>query len=462
VTQGDGNPETENGPDALAALGRRFLGGGAWAFAGRVVAGLGVLAANVLLARLLSPESFGAFVLAYSVVAIGAVAGHLGLAPAAVRLVAESEGKGQGRRAARAVSMSLAGGGVGALALALILVSPLGRWLAVDVAGSAALGPAMALVAAWAAAAVIQALVTENFRGLHDLRLATVFGGLSAGLLGPLAATFCLAAAWLTGMRLTLTEALLVFAATGALSAGLGVWRLRARAARLTGGGALGWTELAVIAAPLWVSSVALVLLSYADVWVLAALRPVEEVAVYGAASRLAAVMTLPFVILNAATAASIAQAHAQGGQAGLRPLLGALSALALLPALGMAAAFVFLGGWAMEIVYGTYYGAGAAVLGVLALGHLVNVWSGPCGIALMMTGNQSVMMLITLAGGTLTIAGAVVLGRVFGVLGVAWAVAGGTALYNLTLWRTAGRRTGIWTHASLRGFGALARSLRK
>ena len=52
-------------------LKRRLLTGGAWASGGKFVATLTAFATNALLARLLSPQDFGAYFLAFSVVLVG-------------------------------------------------------------------------------------------------------------------------------------------------------------------------------------------------------------------------------------------------------------------------------------------------------------------------------------------------------------------------------------------------------
>ncbi len=98
--------------------------------------------------------------------------------------------------------------------------------------------------------------------------------------------------------------------------------------------------------------------------------------------------------------------------------------------------------------VYGSYYGAGATILALLSAGQLVNVWSGSCGLTLIMSGHQSTMMKITVVCGLLNAAGALWLVRGYGGIGIAAATASATILQNLLMLMFAKKKTGVWTHA--------------
>jgi len=53
------------------------------------------------------------------------------------------------------------------------------------------------LMAGWIAIAVVQEITAETFRGFHDIRLATLLGGLAtSGKSGGLIRGFCCWASW--------------------------------------------------------------------------------------------------------------------------------------------------------------------------------------------------------------------------------------------------------------------------
>src|SRR5215217_4654089 len=97
----------------------RLLSGGAWAVSGKVGASMIGFATNVLLARMLSKQEVGAYVLALSIVSLGAVVGSLGLPKTVVALVAENVGLGRLERARRVIRTVLGIGVFGALGIGL-------------------------------------------------------------------------------------------------------------------------------------------------------------------------------------------------------------------------------------------------------------------------------------------------------------------------------------------------------
>src|ERR687893_624617 len=102
-----------------SSLRRRLLSGSTWAFGGKVGAmAMGVIT-NGLLARMLSPQEFGAYLLAFSIVAVGAVIGSLGLPKSVVRFVAENMILEQPGRARRVIYTAIGLGIAGALGVSL-------------------------------------------------------------------------------------------------------------------------------------------------------------------------------------------------------------------------------------------------------------------------------------------------------------------------------------------------------
>jgi O-antigen/teichoic acid export membrane protein len=141
------------------------------------VAALLVLAANALLARLLSPGELGAYFLAYSLVTVGALVGTLGLDLSVLRFVAESMALEQYDRTRRVLRVVFGLGLLGTLGagIAYLLLGHL-------VGGSLFHSPALVMVtgpvAAWMAIMALQTLFAASFRGFSNLFLATVFSGL--------------------------------------------------------------------------------------------------------------------------------------------------------------------------------------------------------------------------------------------------------------------------------------------
>jgi O-antigen/teichoic acid export membrane protein len=182
----------------------------------------------------------------------------------------------------------------------------------------------------------------------------------------------------------------------------------------------------------------------------LGAFRSQEEVAVYGAAARLVALISMPLLITNLVLPPIIAEMYVEGKTARLERTLRSFSTLCGIPSLLLLTAFVLLGGPILGLVYGSYYQSGTMVLVLLSAGKLAAVWTGSCGAVLQFTGHQKSMLWINLLISPLFIIGALLVVREYGPIGVASMTAAVTILQNVALVLVAKRKTGMWTHVSL------------
>lgn len=444
------------------------MSGGAWALGGKISLAVLGLASNALLARLLSPTDLGAYFLAYSAVSLGALLGCMGLDQVVVRLVAEGMGLNLPGRTRRVIRMVLCTGCLGALSVGLAYLL-FGDDLSRGVFQAPALAAITGLVAGWMVVATVQGLLGETFRGLHDIRLATVLGGQVTGTSSGLTTVSLLVASlfllWTFQGEATLATVVLLAACSGCVSAVLAGWllriRLRTLPPRRPGEPKLALLEVLSMGWPLLVLSVTTVALRQGDLWVLGAFRPQEEVALYGAAVRLVSMVIMPLVIINAIAPPVIASLYAQGRREDLQRTLRAMATLTGLPALFALLACSLFAGPLLGFVYGDYYRQGAVVLALLSAGQFVSVWAGSCGLALTMTGHQKAAMSIGIISGVATLGLALGVVSHFGLVGVAASASLGLALRNIAMWFVARRRTGMWTHAGLGSLSELLRGLR-
>lgn len=431
----------------LPSLKRRLLTGGAWAFGGRVVMLFTGLLSSALLARLLSPQDMGNYLLAFSIVSLGAVVGSLGVNQVAVRFVAESLGTNQSARARRAVGTVFRLGVPGAAGVGL-LYALFGDVLGSGLFNAPTLGALSGLVAVWIVVLTLQNLVAETFRGFHDIRHATVFGGLVTAFL----LVVCLGFLWWLGGRTALSTVVLLAVGSTCGSTLLAGWILHRKVASLPSQGPelrIPAGEVLRVAWPLLVASLTMFALVQADLWIVGAFRSQEEVALYGVAARVVSLVGMPLLIVNAVLPPVIAEMYAQNRKADLERAVRVTATLAGTPALLALITFALAGGPLLSFVYGDYYRAGAVVLALLSLGQLANVWAGSCGLMLAMSGHQTLLMVATGVCGAITVILALLVVGTYGATGVAAAAAGGLVLHNLAMWLGARLTTGIWTHIS-------------
>lgn len=453
-----GDPRVSDVAGTESTIGRRLAHGSLWALSGKLVAGIALLVSNFVLARMLTPAEFGAYLVLFSMVSIGSVFAQLGMGPTAVRLVAGYGASGRGGAVGAVIRLTVGLCALGAALTAGLVAGGLGTWFARELFGMPHLATIAALTGVWLAATAVHTMVAEVFRGFHDVRGAVLLGGTTGGLLAPSLATAAFLYWWRVHGEADLPGVLAITAGVAVLILVFGGWALRRRIHGAPDGDAVPPRTVIGIALPLWGSSLAAVVMIYADVWILGAVQGNEPAALYGAAARLAGLVALPFVIANAATAPLIAELYTRGELPVLQARLRAITTVSALPAVLGVALFVLAGGPLMAWLYGSYYRGGETVLAILAVGQLVNVLTGPCGLALMMTGRQLALLAITLVAGAVTVLVGAWAARHAGSTGLALAMSGGLAAQNVVTWWVLRAKTGLDTRvspASLRNWRA-------
>jgi len=370
----------------------------------------------------------------------------LGLNFSIVRLVAESLSLNQPGRAKGAIILTFAIVAGAILLLDVVLIAVPIPWLTEHVF----LGGRRVtvwLTAGWIAVFTLQLISAEVFRGMHDIRSASIFGGMVISILGALFFLVCL----LFAIHLTLTSAVVLSVMAGSVNflvAGLLISR---HVRTLQAKPLFHFKEILAISAPLWIANLTLLVLMQADVWILSTARGQDVVAIYGAAVRMTTFMTVPLLVVNSTLLPMISELYARRDQAELERTLRGTAALALIPALLGFIFFWVLGSRLMGLAFGNFYIAGLPVLLILSAGQLVNIAGGSCAYVLMMTGHQRDMMWITLLAGAVTVGTGFAAVHAYGALGVATGSAFGLTLQTVAMWLCTRWRLGIWTHCSLR-----------
>src|SRR5215204_1549572 len=221
-----------------SSLKRRLLSGSIWAVAGRFGGAMvGILIAS-LLTFVISPEEVGAYNLALSIVSFGALIGALGLPKTVVRLVAENAGLNRSWRTRRVIYTVLGLGIVGTLLTSLAYFLVLGDLIERRLFESPLLAGVTGLIAGWIAIAIVQEITAETFRGFHDIRWATLLGGLatagkSGGVIMRVLLLGVLVLLWVRSAETSLATVLLVSIGAGSASVVLSIWLLYGKVSSL-------------------------------------------------------------------------------------------------------------------------------------------------------------------------------------------------------------------------------------
>jgi O-antigen/teichoic acid export membrane protein len=423
-----------------------LLAGGSWVLAGKVVTAFSTLALNAILSRTLETRTYGLYVISFSLVTGAAMLSQLGLHSAVVRLIAESMGTDRQARARSAVTFAYRWMAVGVVVVSGFLLFGGGSWLARIVWDKPALAASMGLIAIWAALQSFQVLTSETFRGFHDIRLASLFGGVITGSLSVL----LLGLFALSGRPVTLNVTLALIVISSFSSLALGLFVLRRRVQSMVTGEQLEKRATFGIALPLWINALCAFGLNQSDVLILAAYRTETEVALYGPARMLVGMVIQSMMLVTLVVPPFIAEMYSRGEKKRLERMLRLTATLAGLPALAVLVVYIFFGEAILGLIYSDDYRGGATVLAILSTGRVVSVFAGSAAVTLGMTGHQKILMRITLIAGVITVGTALLVVERYGGVGVATVIASGVVLQHLMNWAAARRYTGMWTHVGL------------
>lgn len=459
LSVGEGELEEPATNTDLSRLEQRLVSDGMWAVGGKAVAAGSTFLLSVLITRLLSPTEVGAYFLALSVVTVAALAARVGLEKTILQLVAESLGADDEPRARAAVLRILAIAAVTVALFALALTLG-GAWMARRLFASEAMAGIGVLLAPWMAYLAFERLLAEAFRGFHDIPRASLYGGAVSRALCVLGLLVVL---WAGGATLRLVVLLTIGCGAIALGPAAAALRRKLRGLRRRATDSVSTARVLRTTWPLLVSNVTILVTGHADLWILGAFRPDTEVALYGVAVRLVLLVGMSLAIVNAVLPPLIGELYVQGQRDRLERVTRTLAAAAALPSVAVLAVFLVAGGPILELAFGPFYRGAALVLGLLSVAQMFNVWVGPCGYLLIMTGHQRDLMWSAILAGFIAIVGGVATVGPLGVVGVASAVALGTIVQQLSMLWLARSRCHIWTHASPRLlYRRLGRAIRR
>lgn len=411
----------------IAAMGLRF-GGASVQF---------VL--TFVVAAVLSQSAAGEFFLGYAVAIVLGSVGALGLHNLLLRDLSRCLSVAVSGYKITARSLQAAGLAAGCASMLLAVV-----WWGANAAGVDYVR-AHPVVMYVAPAGLFVALNTVAGHGLQALQKDV--GAVTALSLGVPLTTLLFIFAGTPG---TATGAALMFVASTAISAGITVAAVLALSRRGDRSRAdPSWQSIGQLywkARNFAAISVMQCLIQWGAPIIASSVGSSAEVAELAVASRVSQVVSLVLLSVNMIAAPRVAQLYAQGRMQDLRKLFRRTVFVCLVVG-GASAGGVLM--WSEDIlsIFGAEYQAAAAMLLVLMLGQVINVVTGPVGYVLSMSGNERDMRLAVLAACATLVVGGLILGSVWGVEGVAVAVAASIATQNILATFFVRRRLGfvVW-----------------
>lgn len=425
-----------------------------WAGAGKLFSMGANFIVTLVLARVLTPAEYGMFFVALTTIVIVASVGTLGMDQIVVRFAAMHAGKYDYTSARRVIVRCFS------IVVAGTLVSCTGFfWFGPAFFQSALNMPTLAayigVLVVWLLFATLQRQLAETFRGLNDIRLATLFGGVrSSGIINAALTCFIILILWV-GKQLTLFTAWLAMLGSSilvVLIATFVMWRYLRRHEQVQGaGGAYHLTTTTALREgwPLWLAMLVTVLSNVGGSWLAAGLDTSAHVALYGVAQRFVLLLVAPMVVINAVLPPVISQLHVSMQLKQMERIVRSVSGLLLIPTIALLAVLVVGGKPMLSLLFGAFYENAYLILVVLCLGQVVNIATGAWQVVLPMTGARHQMLASSMIAVITQLVLGLALGYRFGVLGVAIGFCASTVITNIVGMFFVHHKLGIWTYAA-------------
>jgi O-antigen/teichoic acid export membrane protein len=427
-------------------LKKEIIKNSGWVLLARVLGAIVGLLFYSFITRILTQDDVGTYFIVFSISTMLSVVVGLGLPKTITRMIAEVEsGKGElGTRQLvyRSLRLTLYSSAIGGVGYTFYVNDFLRKYL-FDFLENPLFIPC---IVAWLSLLAFRLLIAESFRGLGDIKSASLFGVVVSNCV----AVTLLVGIYYGGHKFELNEIIGLNLIGLAVSCTVGVLLLF-RATKGSGQSTiLKDRDLLLLSFPIMISELAQVIIARSNTWILGAVSSGHEVAIYGTSLQLMVLVSFPFLVVNNAIPQIVVKLNVTGESKRLEKLLQTISTLMMVPAILTVLIMGLFGGDIMAIVFGEAYRGGHITLILLALGQLINVAMGPCATTLIMTGNQKILMRITVLVGCLSVAIALPLAEIYGAVGAAFAAAIGLAVQNILVSWQVKRKVGIKTYASL------------
>jgi len=438
-------------------LKQRMVDGGLWAAGGRIAAIASSFVLNLLLARSLAPSDYGVYYVVLSTMIILATVGTVGMDRVAVRFIAARKAMGDWNDVRAVIGRCLKTVLTATLLLCLLfyLLVPWFFTQVLEVPAAIALSGLMVL---WLFFSTMQRQLAETFRGLNDIRGATLFGGFrNNGILSSVLTFGGILALWAWG-AISLATVFATSVCTSLLVVVVAAWTLRRRLrapepsprpAAPSG----EWSTLRVLHEgwPLWLASLIAVLRAQVNGWFAAGFDSAEQVALFAVADRFVLLLTAPLTIVNMLLPPVVAELYARGQIKRMERVVQAVGGLASLPCIVILALIFLVGRPTLGFLFGAHYEAAYLMLVVLCIGQVTTILTGSWQVVLPMTGLRRQTLRISMWAMLIQFACSLIGGYYAGVLGVAIGASAGAIAGNILGMIAAHRHLSIWTFISVR-----------
>ncbi|VAW54792.1 hypothetical protein MNBD_GAMMA06-612 [hydrothermal vent metagenome] len=429
-------------------LAKRLVSGASWALLSKLLTYPAGLVLTVLLVRLLTPEAMGGYFLATSLVAFAVAVVQLGMGRALVKLIAKALAKSSHQTVRQVVCVGISSVLVFSLFVGLSLVTVFGDALLATLDGGDYLHASLRWISLLIISMALVELFAEILRGFHDLRGTSL---LVDQLLQRIILVTVLLIFYFSGVQLALHDVLKYSFLSASFAAICGIFLVRSNLAVLGDGGEkIPLQVIYKLGPPFLVLRVNFWLLNMAGIWILGMFRPLEEVALYGAANMISSLVLAPQTVMNGVCAPVIVELFHKRRMKQLNNIIRAAGFFAVIPAMLLTLLLVLSGEDVLFWIYGNEYRQAASVMTILVIGRCIAVSCGVPATTLSMTDHQNTVMKVMTLLSLLTLLSYFLFAEQAGALGIALVTAISIAMQNLVMVFLVKKHLGMLTFPAL------------
>lgn len=299
---------------------------------------------------------------------------------------------------------------------------------------------------------VSQKIIAEIFRAKNDILWATLIERLLSNIV-VLGVVFLF---FLMTMNMKLEDVLIMYFLSGLMFSLAGALLYRRLYYRREGR-VVSCKELLPESLTIWLIYLIGIIFTQGDIWLFSIFSSSDEVAFYGAASKLAILLVTPAVIIDSVIVPTISRLYAKNELSTLSELSKKSTILASLAAIFLFFLYVMFGDALLVLVFGAVYKEAWIYLLILSFTQVVIVITGPTASIMMMCGMQKTLLFLSALSLTSMILGILIIGEKFGGTGVVFCVSTGIIFINITSLVLIKMRLGYWVAPGVRDFCFLA-----
>lgn len=402
-----------------------------WVTMGFGINAVSALVISMLLTRILDAESVGVYFLAFSISIILSGLTQFGFNITVVRLISASEAHGETAQL-RCILIKL-----------LYIIALLGILLiAFFVSDTAAdlfnsfqkdnqLSSYLLIVALWVLFSALRSYLAEVFRGFHDIKMAAIYQRILPNIL----VVFAIWGLYIFDFSMDLYFVLGITVGANAVLVLFALILFYKRISTLVEcKQKVSVKPIVRSSAPIAIGQVFQFVVTQAPLWVLGAVSTAVDLADYGVAFRLAAIISLPLLIANNVIMPHISRYHSHQNSDGLNLLIQYTVAITSVISLVLLIMYFFMGKNLLSFFYGNEYKSAYLVLLIIGLGHLINVMSGSPAIVLAMAKKEVYVLYSSVVASIGTLLISIWIIPLYGLNGAAFATMFGLVLLNFIL----------------------------